>query len=54
MRFISVERDGYRVAAKAVTRTNLQDNPKVEAIVRDIIADVKERGDIALLELSRK
>ena len=54
MRLISVERDGYRVAAKAVTRTNLQDNPKVEAIVRDIIADVKERGDVALLELSRK
>ena len=54
MRRLSIERDGYETVAKALTRTNLQDNPKVEAIVRDIIAQVRERGDDALLELSRK
>ncbi len=54
VRLIRVERDGYATAAQAVTRTNLQDNPAVETVVRQILADVKERGDAALLELSRK
>ncbi len=42
-------------AARAVLRRDtLQDNPRVEAIVREIIADVKARGDAALIELSRR
>jgi histidinol dehydrogenase len=42
-------------AARAMLRREtLQDNPKVETIVREIIADVRQRGDVALLELSRR
>ncbi|HLJ54970.1 MAG TPA: histidinol dehydrogenase [Chthonomonadaceae bacterium] len=51
---MSVSEKGFTEAADALRRTNLQDNPPVEAIVREIIHDVRERGDAALLELSRK
>lgn len=54
MRYFSVERDGWEAMCRAVRRTTLQDNPKVEAIVRTIIDDVKARGDTAVLELSRR
>lgn len=42
------------MACAALRRTSLQENPGVEAIVREIIADVRARGDAALLELSRR
>src|SRR5579885_1438064 len=45
---------GFEAACAGLRRTTLQDNPRVEAIVREIIADVKARGDAALLELSRR
>ncbi|MCS6777487.1 MAG: histidinol dehydrogenase [Chloroherpetonaceae bacterium] len=54
MRILRVAQEGYAAAHAAVRRTNLQDNPQAEAIVRDIIADVRARGDAALLELSRR
>ena len=54
MRFLQIKQEGYDAACRAVRRTTLQDNPRVEAIVREIVADVKLRGDIALLELSRR
>lgn len=54
MRILRVAQDGYERCRAALARTTLQDNPRVEAIVRDIIADVRARGDAALLELSRR
>ena len=54
MRVISVATEGIEAACAALRRTTLQDNPRAEAIVRDIIADVRARGDAALLELSRR
>lgn len=54
MRVLHVRDEGYAAACEAVRRTTLQDNPRVEAIARDIIADVRARGDVALLELSRR
>jgi histidinol dehydrogenase len=54
LRFFDVVRDGYETAAAALRRTTLQDNPEVEAVVRDILAEVRERGDAALIELGRR
>lgn len=54
MRIVSVETDGYEAASAALRRSNLQDNPGVEQVVRDILADVQVRGDDCLLELSRR
>lgn len=54
MRVVDVARDGYATAAQAVKRSTLQQNPKVEAIVADIVADVRARGDAALTELGRR
>jgi histidinol dehydrogenase len=54
LRVLNVAAEGYTAACAALRRTTLQDNPRVEAIVRDIIADVRARGDAALLELSRR
>ncbi len=54
LRVIHVAAEGYPTACAALKRATLQDNPRVEAIVRDIIADVRARGDASLLELSRK
>lgn len=54
MRRIDVRQEGYTAACAIMRRETLQDNPRAEAIVRAIIADVRERGDAALLELSRK
>lgn len=54
MRVLNVAQEGYTVAAAALRRTTLQDNPRVEAIVRDIIAEVRSEGDVALLRLGRR
>ncbi len=54
LRLIDVAASGFAAAAPALRRTTLQDNPRVEAIAREIIADVRERGDDALLELGRR
>ena len=54
MRVISVANEGFEAACQALKRTTLQDNPRVEAIVREIIGDVRARGDAALMELSRR
>ena len=54
MRTIIVASDGIEAARSAMARTTLQDNPEVESIVRSIIADVRARGDVALLELGRR
>jgi histidinol dehydrogenase len=54
VRVLHVSVDGYEAACAGLRRTTLQDNPRVEGIVRDIIADVRARGDEALLELGRR
>ena len=54
IRTMNVAEVGYEACCAVLKRNALQDNPRVEAIVQDIIADVRERGDTALLELSRR
>lgn len=54
LRFIEVAEVGYEAACTVLQRDTLQDNPRIEGIVRDIIAEVRSRGDDALLELGRK
>jgi len=54
VRVLHVGETGLEAAHAALRRTTLQDNPRVEAIVRDIVADVRARGDEALLELGRR
>src|SRR5689334_1284468 len=54
LRILRVAEEGYEAACAVLRRATLQDNPRVEAVVREIIADVRSRGDAALLELSRR
>lgn len=54
MQIIDVAKEGYQAAASVLRRTTLQDNPQVEEVVREIVADVRARGDEALLELGRR
>lgn len=54
MQVIDVAKDGYQAAVSALRRTTLQENPQVEAVVREIVEDVRARGDAALLELGRR
>ncbi|MEP6756163.1 MAG: histidinol dehydrogenase [Chthonomonadales bacterium] len=54
LRFIRVKESGFEAAAKALVRSTLQENPKVESTVKEIIARVQAEGDLALLELGRK
>jgi histidinol dehydrogenase len=54
LRLLHVAEIGYEAACGLLRRDTLQDNPQVEAIVSEIIADTRERGDAALLELSRR
>ncbi len=54
MRTVIVAKDGYEKAAEALRRSPIEVDPKVEAIVRGIVEDVRQRGDDALIELGRK
>ncbi|HZT41410.1 MAG TPA: histidinol dehydrogenase [Chthonomonadaceae bacterium] len=54
MRVLHVATEGIEAAHAILRRDTLQDNPRVEAVVREIVADVRARGDAALLELSRR
>lgn len=55
MRIIHVAQEGYEAAARCLVggRAPGQEDPRIEAVARDIIADVRARGDAALLELGR-
>ena len=53
-RVMEVAKVGYAACCAVLKRNALQDNPRVEAIVQEILADVRARGDVALLELSRR
>ena len=54
MRTIHTATDGFDVACEAVQRVTLQDNPKVEEIVKGIIERVRNEGDACLMELCRQ
>lgn len=54
MRVLDVGKEGYKAACTVLKRDTLQDNPRVEGIVQEIVADVRARGDAALLELGRR
>lgn len=54
MRTVSVESEGYAAAAAAVRRAGLETDPEVERVVAGIVAEVRARGDEALLDLGRR
>ena len=54
IRLILTSRNGWEAAIEAVTRLSLKDSPAVERVVREIVEQVRARGDAALLELGRR
>ncbi len=54
MRIIDSARDGWSAAEAAVKRWTIQDNPETERVAREIVAEVRARGDSAVLELGRR
>jgi histidinol dehydrogenase len=54
MRRLSTRRPGFDAALGALTRYEAAQDAKVERTVRSIIADVRARGDAAVLQYSRR
>ncbi|HLK58882.1 MAG TPA: histidinol dehydrogenase [Chthonomonadaceae bacterium] len=54
MRVLHVATEGVEAACDALRRQTLQDNPRVETVVREIISAVKLDGDEALLAFGRR
>jgi histidinol dehydrogenase len=54
VRLLRTQQQGIEAAKSLLTRNNLQDNPQVETVVREIIEKVRKEGDGALLELGRR
>lgn len=54
MKRISIEKDGLAAALDAVRRSLPEDDDQLVVTVREIIRQVRERGDDALLELGRR
>lgn len=52
--FLSTTDPEFEAAFQAVLGAKREDSPDVEAIVADIIADVRARGDAAVIELTAK
>lgn len=52
--FLSTTDDGFEAAFQALLGAKREDSPDVDAVVADIIADVRARGDAAVLELTAK
>ncbi|MBT52236.1 MAG: histidinol dehydrogenase [Mameliella sp.] len=52
--FLDSRQDGFEAAFQALLGAKREDSPDVDAIVADIIADVRARGDAAVLELTAK
>lgn len=52
--FLSTIDPEFEAAFQAVLGAKREDSPDVDAIVADIIADVRERGDAAVIELTAK
>ena len=53
LRRLSTRKPGFAAALAALTRYEAAQNAKVERVVRAIIADVRARGDAAVLQYSR-
>ena len=54
MRILETDRDPAAEIASALTAEAQGPNPELQETVRRIIADVRQRGDAAILELGRK
>lgn len=54
LRMLSTDQPGFEDEFLRLLDRSQQTDPRVEAAVRDIIADVRARGDAALLEYTRK
>src|SRR3954454_1314784 len=54
MRFLNTSKDPPERVAAALTQSNSLDLPEVEAVVREIIRDVRERGDAAVRDCLRR
>ncbi|HCP81127.1 MAG TPA: histidinol dehydrogenase [Octadecabacter sp.] len=52
--FLSTTDDGFEAAFQALLGAKREDSPDVDVVVADIIADVRSRGDAAVLELTAK
>lgn len=52
--FLDSRQDGFEAAFQALLGAKREDSPDVDAVVADIIADVRARGDAAVLELTAK
>lgn len=52
--FLSTTDAGFEAAFQALLGAKREDSPDVDAVVADIIADVRARGDAAVLDLTAK
>lgn len=52
--FLNTTDPDFETAFQAVLAAKREDSPDVDAVVADIIADVRARGDVAVLELTAK
>ena len=52
--FLSTTDADFEVRFTQVLNAKREDSPDVDAVVADIIADVRARGDAAVIELTRK
>lgn len=54
VQFLSSQDPGFEQAFAAFLTTKREDSPDVDAVVAEIIGDVRTRGDVAVLELTEK
>ena len=52
--FLNTQDADFAASFEAVLNAKREDSPDVDAVVADIIADVRARGDAALVELTAK
>ena len=52
--FLNTADDGFEASFQVLLGAKREDSPDVDAVVADIIADVRARGDVAVLELTAK
>jgi len=53
-RFLSTKDEGFEAAFRDLLSAKREDAPDVDDVVAEIIADVRSRGDAAVLELTKK
>ncbi|MBC6442135.1 MAG: histidinol dehydrogenase [Rhodobacteraceae bacterium] len=54
MQFLNTQDAGFEAAFTALLGAKREDSPDVDAVVADIIADVRERGDQAVIDLTSR